>query len=149
MPLNCSDPLFCYLLIQKWESQTRFICTQRWELPPCSVILDKALLNCPGQKQFEWSSDCPYNAIWFWRGKFCEYLSITFLSAAVFNCWRSLTTTCTGKSGTQKSKPWLFLPLLRDFLYGQGHTAVHRLFLCAKSAGSAPTGIPRAPQTHL
>lgn len=70
MPLNCGDPLFFYLLIQKWESQTHFIYTQRWELPPCSVILDKALLNCPGQKQFVWSTGPPYNAIWSLRDKF-------------------------------------------------------------------------------
>lgn len=82
------------------------------------------------------------------EGQVCKYLSITLLSAAVFN-WRSSTPSCTRKSGTQKSKPRLFLPLLRDFLYGQGHTAVHHLFPCAKSAGSAPTGIPWALQTCL
>lgn len=119
MPLNCSDPLFCYLLIQKWESQTHFICTQRWELPPCSVILDKALLNCPGQKQFVWRTHSPYNDTCFLRDIFCKYLSITLLSAAVFNWWRSSTLTHTGKSGTQESKPCLFLPLLRDFLCGR------------------------------
>lgn len=115
------------------------------------------VLSCTGQSSIELSRTkavcmkhrSPLQCIWSLRDKFCKYLSITLLSAAVFNWWRSSTLTCTGNSGTQKSKPCLFLPLLRDFLYGQGHTAVHHLFPCAKSAGSAPIGIPRALQAHL
>lgn len=92
--------------------------------------------------QFVLSTDSSYDAIWFLRHKFYNYLSITLLSVAVFNWLRSLTFT--RKLDTQKSVSYLFLPLLRGFLYGQGQTAVLRLSPCAKSAASGPTGIWKA-----
>lgn len=150
MPSNCSNPLFCYLLIQSGRAKHISFVLRDESYPRAQlhwtklywIVRDKSM-------PFVLSTDSPYNAIWFLRHKFYKYLSITLLSVAVFNWSRSLTLTCTGKSGTQKSKPCLFLPLLGGFLFGQGHAAVHHLFPCAKSPRSGPAEILRTLQTCL